>query len=124
MEVTMHTRIDHQEAKALFLDALEGELSPDSTREFETHLTDCVDCRSGFQAYSDTVHRVRGLPRHKAPLSLATTVMRRVRKTRPTSIRSMWLTQVQQRLPAELIVPLLIAAAVAVTILLLTGCAV
>jgi len=114
----MEAPLNHRQAQSLFLDALDGELASNESQQLETHLSDCTDCRTGFQAYSDAVHRVRALPRHKAPPSLATQVMRRVRRKRPGSPRALWLAHVQHRLPAEGVFVVLMAAAVAVAILL------
>jgi len=114
----MNSPLNHQEAHGLFVDAMDGALPPQASRQLETHLADCASCRSGFQAYSDTVLRVRDVPRLKAPPGLATQVMRRVRRQRPGSPKSLWMAHVHQRFPAEVVVTLLLAAAVAVVILL------
>jgi predicted anti-sigma-YlaC factor YlaD len=107
-------QMDHRKARSLFLDAVEGSLGPGDSQKLELHLDVCNDCRTGFQQYSATVFRVRQTRREKAPQALATQVMRRIRRKRPASLRGQWWTHAQHRLPVELLIPLLVAAAVAV----------
>ena len=58
----MDAQLNHGQAQALYLDALDGALPAEDSRRFETHLTGCDECRVGFQSYLAMVHRVRALP--------------------------------------------------------------
>ena len=108
----METALSHQEAQDLFGALVDMEIPAPEEARLRSHLSRCVSCSQGWVRYEATVHQVRDLPRERAPMSLAGVIVRRER--RRAFSRRMRLLQLQNRLPVELILPLLIAAAVVV----------
>lgn len=65
----------------------DGELDRASSREFETHLDDCADCRAVLIEMDALRQTLRAnLPRHAAPASLRERIQNQ--STKPTAIRS------------------------------------
>lgn len=108
----MQLELSHREAKDLFGAFVDDELGEGEERELRAHLDGCHECRTGWQSYERVVKGARGLDKLRAPPSLATLIARRVRRRRFGS-RALHLTQAHYRLPAEIILPILLAAAVA-----------
>ena len=112
------THLTHHEARARFLDLADAALSPPEAEAVHSHLRACRDCAAGWQAYAATVQAVRTLPREAAPPSLASDVLARVQRRRQGQ-RGLALAHARLRVPAEMALPLLLAAAVAALLLLL-----
>ena len=112
------TQMTHHEARARFLDLADAALPPPEAEAVHSHLRVCRDCAAGWQAYSATVQAVRALPREPAPPTLATDLLRRVNRRRQGQ-RALALTHARLRVPAEMALPLLLAAALAALLLLL-----
>ncbi|NOJ78447.1 transmembrane transcriptional regulator [Myxococcus xanthus] len=106
-------RMNHREARALFLALADDELPAPKAQEVRTHLDGCDDCRQGWQRYSSTVQRLQRVDREKAPPALASLVMNRVRRKRRFGLRGLHTLHMNHRLPVEVLIPLLLAAAVA-----------
>ncbi|MFZ5471109.1 MAG: anti-sigma factor [Myxococcota bacterium] len=115
----MHAQLSHREAKSLFLAALDDELAEKDEARFRQHLDGCHDCRSGYDRYALVVKRVQKVEKEKAPPTLASMVMRRVRRKRLFGHRGIHLAHVHYRIPVEAIIPLLIGALVAALIVLM-----
>ena len=109
----MEAQLSHREAKGLFLAALDEELAEREQKRLRAHLDECQDCRSGWDRYAKVVKRVKKLEREKAPLSLASMIMRRVRRRRIFNHRGMFLAYSNYRVPVEAIIPVLIGVLVA-----------
>lgn len=114
----MEPRLSHREAKALFLALADEELPPPEAQAVKTHLDGCDDCRAGWERYERTVQRLRGVEREKAPPALASVVMTRVRRRRKFGLKGLHTSHSLYRLPVEILIPLLLAAAVAAFFLL------
>lgn len=70
-----------------------------------------------FDAYRRAVSRLRDAPKEKAPDALASVILRRTRRRR-FQLRSSELHAMAWRVPAEVVVPMLLAALVALFMLL------
>jgi len=110
--------LSHREARNLFPALLDEELAEQEASRLQAHLVDCTECRSGWEGYSRAVKTVRELPREKAPPELAGNIMRRVRRRRFQGLRAFERAQADYRVPYEVILPILLAAAVAAALLL------
>jgi len=115
---SVQPQLDHRETQALFLALLDEELPGEEARRVQAHLEACRDCQAGWTGYRSTVERVRALEREKAPAALASRILLRVQKRRTQGLRALHRTQVEQRLPVEVLVPILLAAAVAAWVML------
>ncbi|ATB48993.1 transcriptional regulator [Corallococcus macrosporus DSM 14697] len=111
-------RMNHREARALFLALADDELPAPKAQEVRTHLDGCEDCRQGWQRYSSTVQRLQRVAREQAPPALASLVMHRVRRKRRFGLRGLHTAHMNHRLPVEVLIPLLLAAAVAAFLML------
>jgi anti-sigma factor RsiW len=114
----MSAQLNHRETQALFLAFADEELPDDKARAVRSHLDDCGECQRGWQSYANTVRRLRRVERQKAPAALATQVMTRVKRQRRSGLRRLTQLHAQYRLPVEILVPVLLAAAVAAYVLL------
>lgn len=106
-------RMNHREARALFLELADDELPAPKAQAVRTHLDGCDDCRKGWEGYTYTLQRLKGVEREKAPPALASLVMNRVRRQRRFGLRGLHTTHMHYRVPVEILIPLLIGAAVA-----------
>lgn len=106
-------RMNHREAKALFLALADDELPAPKAQAVRTHLDGCDDCRKGWEGYAYTLQRLKGVEREKAPPALASQVMNRVRRQRRFGLRGLHTKHMHYRVPVEIIIPLLLGAAVA-----------
>jgi anti-sigma factor RsiW len=114
----MEPRLSHREARALFLALADEELPAPEARAVKTHLEGCDDCRAGWERYERTVRRLRGVEREEAPPALASVVMTRVRRRRRFGLKGLHTLHSHYRLPVEILIPLLLAAAVGAFFLL------
>ena len=109
----MPAQLNHRETRAHFLALADEELPAETAREVRSHLDTCGECQRGWQAYSSTVLRVREVPRHRAPPALSSQVMARVKRQRRSGLRGLRMMHANYRLPVEVLIPVLLAAAVA-----------
>jgi len=114
----MQPRLDHREAKALFFALADEELPAPEAQAVREHLDGCEECREGWQRYERTVQRLRGTEREKAPPALASLVMTRVRRQRRFGLKGLYQAHAQHRFPVEILIPVLLAAAVAAFLLM------
>lgn len=110
----MNGLLDPNDVESLFSAAVDGEMTDAQRAEFEAVLRADAKLKARFDRYSGAVSLLRGAPKETPPPSLASAIMRRVRRNRSLSRRTRAAEQVAFRVPAELLVPLLIAVAVAV----------
>ncbi|MHB8879358.1 MAG: zf-HC2 domain-containing protein [Myxococcaceae bacterium] len=109
----MEAQLSHREAKGLFLAALDDDLAEREQNKLRAHLDECQDCRSGLDRYAKVVKRVQKVERLKAPKTLASVIMRRVRRRRIFGHRGMQAAYAAYRVPVEAIIPVLIGVLVA-----------
>ncbi len=111
--VDVEPRLSHREARALFLALADDELPAPKAQAVRTHLDGCDDCRKGWEGYERTVQRLKDVEREKAPPALASQVMNRVRRQRRFGLRALHTAHAHYRVPVEILIPLLLGAAVA-----------
>ncbi|RKH47947.1 zf-HC2 domain-containing protein [Corallococcus sp. AB049A] len=111
-------RLDHREAKALFLALADEQLPAPQEQAVRSHLDGCEECRQGWDRYARTVERVRSVEREKAPPALASLVAARVRRQRRFGLKGLHLAHANHRFPVEVLIPLLLAAAVGAFLLM------
>jgi anti-sigma factor RsiW len=104
------------EVERLFVGAVDGVLAGADASTFEAELAADAELKARYERYQRTVGRLQGAPREKAPDALASLVLRRTRRRR-FSLRAADL-QLAYRLPAEVVIPLLVAVLVAMFMLL------
>lgn len=109
----VEAQLSHREAKGLFLAALDDELAEREELRLRAHLDHCDDCRSGWDRYARVVKRVQKVERERAPRSLASIIIRRVRRRRIFGHRAMAMAYANYRVPVEAIIPVLMGVAVA-----------
>jgi predicted anti-sigma-YlaC factor YlaD len=115
---TVQLDLSHGEARNLFPALLDEALADGEASRLTAHLADCAECRSGWEGYSRAVKVVREVKREKAPPELAGNILRRVRRRRFRALQALERAQADYRVPYEVIVPILLAVAVAVAVLL------
>jgi anti-sigma factor RsiW len=103
------------EVERLFVEAVDDALPPAEQAAFAEQLAADVALQARFETYKKTVSRLRVAPKEKAPDALASMILRRTRRRR-FQFRNRELAD--WRFPAEVVIPLLLAAAVAVFMLL------
>jgi len=111
-------QLNHREAKALFFALADEELAEPQAQAVRSHLDGCEECRAGWDRYAQTVQRVRKVEREKAPPMMASMVLNRVKRERRFGLRKLHLAHNYHRVPVEVLIPLLLAAAVAAFLVL------
>lgn len=114
----MPAQLSHRETRALFLALADEDLPAEKAEAVRTHLDGCGECQRGWQSYSNTVLRLREVEKQKAPPALASRVMTRVKRQRRFGLRGLHLAHAHYRLPVEILIPLLLAAAVGAFLLM------
>jgi len=114
----MSAQLSHRETRALFIAFADEDLPVDKAREVKSHLDGCGDCLQGWQRYESTLQRLKGVERHRAPAALSSQVLARVKRQRRSGLRRLTQLHAHYRLPVEIIIPVLLAAAVAAYLLL------
>ncbi len=108
----MRRELSQAELERLFVGAVDGALAEEDARLLEHD----AELKAQYGAYARAVHALRDAPRHQAPDGLATLILARTRRRRLVArTREAGLFAA---LPAEVVVPLVIAALVAVFMLL------
>jgi anti-sigma factor RsiW len=105
-----------REQERLFLGALDGDLVPAEDRAFHASLEEDPALRARFEAYRRAVQRLQAVPRERAPPALTAMVLRRSRRRR-FQLRDAD-EVATQRVPAEVLLPLLLGALAALYLLL------
>ena len=109
----VEAQMNHGQARALFFALADEELPEPQAQAVRSHLDGCEECRQGWDRYARTVERVRQVEREKAPPAMASLVLNRVKRERRFGLRKLHLMHMNYRLPVEILIPLLLAAAVA-----------
>ena len=103
--------LTHTDAKAFFPALIDQELPPAEEAKVRGHLADCDSCQQRWTKYERTITRVRQLERVRAPEALATKILQRARRRRGPRLLAK--VHADYRVPVEILIPILIAAAVA-----------
>jgi anti-sigma factor RsiW len=114
----MPVQLSHRETRDLFLAFADEELPAEKAQDVQAHLDGCGECQQGWQRYAGTVLRLRQVEKHQAPHALSSAVMMRVKRQRGFALKRLHLMHAQYRLPVEVLIPLLLAAAVAAFLIL------
>lgn len=107
--------LSKNEVERLFVGAVDGALAEPEAKEFEADLESDPRLKAQFEKYQRAIAMLKEAPKEKAPDALASLILRRTRRRR-FGVRTRELQNA--RFPAEVIVPLLIAALVAMFMLL------
>jgi anti-sigma factor RsiW len=107
--------LSKNDVERLFTGAVDGALAEPEAREFDADLEADPKLKAQFAKYQQAIALLKDSPKEKAPDALASLILRRTRRRRHGSR----MREIQNaRFPAEVIVPLLIAALVAVFMLI------
>lgn len=112
----MHREWTKAELEAAFVAALDEALPEADAGRFQAELDGNDVLKQNFAQYRRAVSLLRQAPRERAPASLASMILRRTRRRR-FSLQVRRLTEAH-RFPAEIVIPLLIAAVAALFLLL------
>lgn len=107
----MNLQLTHSAARESFGALIDQELEPREEAKVRGHLAECPSCNAGYMKYERTVTRVRQLERVRAPDLLATRILQRTKKKR--GLRQIAKVHADHRVPVEIVIPVLLAAAVA-----------
>lgn len=107
----MNAELSHAAAKAFFPALIDQELAPKEEARVRGHLALCKPCHEGYAKYERAVTRVRQLERVRAPDLLATRILQRTRRKR--GLRQIARIHQDYRVPVEILIPVLLAAAIA-----------
>ena len=113
--------LSHEEARRLFGARVDEDLPSRDEERLRVHLDGCRDCRAGWEQYERAVAVVRGVTREKAPPSLATSILRRIRRRRIEGLRGMHRAHLEHRVPVEAALPVLLGIVLAVVLMLLAA---
>ena len=72
--------MDHDEAKGLLSDYLEGEISEENRADLEKHLEGCTDCRQELDALKETLNVLSGFRKVEAPEDFESKVTNRLKR--------------------------------------------
>jgi len=72
--------MDHQRAKELFSQYLEGDLPPEQQSEIEAHLDQCQTCKVEMEALEKTLSSLAGLAAVPPPKDFDRKVQQRIRR--------------------------------------------
>lgn len=107
----MRRELTKTEVERLFLGAVDDALPGEDQATFTALLEADADLQARYDTYRRTVRLLQGAPKEKAPDALASVILRRTRRRR-FSLRDRDQTSTW-RVPAEVVIPLLLAALVA-----------
>lgn len=103
----------HQEARSLFPALVDDELDGEQAKGLQAHLDQCAECRTGWVRYERAISLVRKAPREKPPVALTAAILRRIRRRKSAALRRERVLALAYRVPYEVVLPILMAAAVA-----------
>lgn len=112
----MRRELSKTEVERLFVGAIDGALAEKDSAELDTALAENPQLKAQFEKYERAISALKQQPRHKAPDGLSSLILRRTRRRR-FQLRSRE-TPLFTALTAEVVVPMLIAAVVALFMLL------
>jgi anti-sigma factor RsiW len=111
----VHADFQETDMERLFLGAVDGSLTREQAAEFDAALESDPALRARFDAYRTAVAVLRSAPREKPPEGFASLVLRRSRRRRFQLRRS---DGTAYRVPAEIIISLVLAALVALLMMM------
>lgn len=109
----MRQELSKNEVERLFAAAVDDQLAEAEAFRFKGAIETDVELKSRYEQYRRAVQLMRAQPRERAPAALASVILRRTRRRRSV-MHSLRLHEVNfSRVPVEVLIPLLLAAAVA-----------
>lgn len=113
----MRPELSKNDVERLFVGAVDGALADDESADFEAELASDPQLAARFAKYQRAIALLKQVPEEKAPDGLASVILRRTRRRRFHQRTR----EIQHaHFPAEVVVPMLIAALVALFMLLAT----
>lgn len=112
----MRRELSKSEVERLFIGAVDEALPPGDLAVFCAELEHDAELKRRYELYRSTVKRVQGTAKEKAPDALASMILRRTRRRR-FQLRNNDFFQ-HWHVPAEVVIPLLLAALVALFMLI------
>ena len=103
----------HQEVRSMFPALVDDELPGDLVANLRAHLATCVECRNGWTRYERAVSLVRKAPKEKPPAALTAAILRRIRRRKSQARRRDVALALAYRVPYGVVLPIVLAAAVA-----------
>jgi anti-sigma factor RsiW len=111
----VRTELSKTEVERLFVGAVDGALVGEEASEFDAQLAANPELKAQFAKYQRAISLLKETPREKAPDALASMILRRTRRRR-FQLRT---REIQAaHFPAEVVIPMIIAALVAMFMLL------
>jgi anti-sigma factor RsiW len=107
--------LSKNDVERLFVGAVDDALAEKEATEFDAELDENPELKARFAKYQRAISLLKEAPKEKAPDALASLILRRTRRRR-FQLRSRELHNA--RFPIEVVVPMLIAALVAMFMLL------
>ena len=109
----MRTELTKADIEKLFIGAVDDTLAdPDAVR-LRAKLDDDSELKGRFEKYQKAIKLLKKAPRERAPESLSTVIMRRVRRRRLWGRNSLHTMHMDYRVPVEVLIPILIGVLVA-----------
>jgi anti-sigma factor RsiW len=109
----VRTELKAADIEELFTGAADGALADSDQVRLREELDADPELKARFEKYQKAIGLLKGAPKEKAPVALASTIMRRVRRRRVFDRRNMQWQHAMYRVPVEVVIPLLLAAMVA-----------
>lgn len=106
------------ELERLFVGAVDESLADRDAVHFKAALEAEPELKGKFQKYAQVVSLLRRAPKEKAPDGLASMILRRSRRRRVLDRRGLESAYASYRVPAEVLIPLLLGALVAAFLVL------
>ncbi len=111
----MRRELNQNDVERLFVGAVDDALPEKDAGEFDEQLSEDPELKAKFAQYQRAISLLKESPREKAPDALASLILRRTRRRRfQDRTREIH----HSRFPVEVVVPLIIAALVAMFMLL------
>jgi len=109
----VRTQLSKAEVERLFLAAADDALADRDAVRLRAGLDEDAELKGHFDKYQSAIALLKKAPKERAPASLSTVIMRRVRRRRLWGRNSLHTMHMQYRVPVEVIVPILIGVLVA-----------
>lgn len=109
----VRSELTKADVERLFIGAADGALPEQDAIRLRKAVDDDSELKGRFEKYQKTIQLLKKAPRERAPESLATVIMRRVRRRRLWGRNSTHTLHMQYRVPVEVLIPVLIGVLVA-----------
>lgn len=109
----MRTELSKAEVERLFVAAADDALVERDAARLRASLEDDAELKGRFNKYQNAIALLKKSPKEKAPVALASVIMRRVRRRRVWGRNSLHTMHMHYRVPVEVIVPILLGVMVA-----------